>query len=103
MPSKEEKARRKSLVNIITDEASQEFLNSMPISIDVVKELFDFLDEELETRSCDDTNIMTIEFLENKNLDKEKIIPWLNDLGGYCDCEILGNVEEAVMIEIGEW
>ena len=40
-------------------------------------------------------------FLEKKGLDKETIIPWLNEYGGYCDCEGISDAEifqEGVII-----
>lgn len=43
---------------------------------------------------------MTKAFLENKKLNTEAILPWLEEYGGYCDCEVLANVEESYESEI---
>lgn len=57
--------------------------------------MLDFVDEKLSESNCDDSLKFTKEFLIENNLtDFDKIISWLNEKGGYCDCEILNNVEE---------
>ena len=36
-------------------------------------------------------------FLESaivQNLPEATVIPWLGEYGGYCDCEVLANVEQ---------
>jgi hypothetical protein len=38
---------------------------------------------------------LTLEFLNVKKIDEvDKVIKWLDDKGGYCDYEVLYNVEE---------
>jgi len=38
---------------------------------------------------------MTTEFLKEKGIENiDKVGVWLNNNGGYCDCEVLMNVEE---------
>jgi hypothetical protein len=59
------------------------------------KKLFDYLDTELNENGCDDTNRITKSFLNQIGAEKlEEVLEWLADQGGYCDCEILANVEE---------
>ncbi|QDO86729.1 DUF2695 domain-containing protein [Shewanella psychropiezotolerans] len=71
----------------------------MPISLSNLGKLFDYLDVKLE-EGCDHTPKITTDFLASINLSSEKILPWLQDQGGYCDCEILANVEEGWESEI---
>jgi hypothetical protein len=33
-------------------------------------------------------------FLAERGLDAAAVIPWLRESGGYCDCEVLANVED---------
>lgn len=50
---------------------------------------------ELEENDCDDTTTLTERFIEeNRITNSNTILNWLADNGGYCDCEILANVEE---------
>ena len=55
----------------------------------------DFLDDELQTKECDDKLTITTTFLHNHNISNvEQVLKWLAGHGGYCDCEVLANVEE---------
>ncbi len=93
MPSQDEKQRRKQILDELTKKQNEEFANSLPMSRDQFQNLFDFLDEQLS--DCDDTLKLTENFLlENGIADKERISKWLGEHGGYCDCEVLANVEE---------
>ena len=66
----------------------------MPLSKPNLKALFDYLDETAD-QGCDRTLRRTQEFLHEWNLPAEVTTDWLMDYGGGCDCEVLGNVEEA--------
>jgi hypothetical protein len=53
------------------------------------------IDIKLEENECDDTNKLTREFLtKNKIENNQAVLSWLSENGGYCDCEILANIEE---------
>ncbi len=54
------------------------------------------------TPECDHTLMQTRKFLESRELDDEEIVPWLNSHGGYCDCEVMLNVDDKVG-DIVEW
>lgn len=94
MPSKEEKRRRAVLVKAIVQEETTKAIGRMPISFKELSELFDYLDKQLEIEGCEHTAKMTKRFLESIKLNTEVILPWLEEYGGYCDCEILSNVED---------
>ena len=79
----------------LKNKADQEFEGSLPMNRDNFKRLFDYLDTKLTDKSCDDTNILTKTFLLQSNIEKvDEVLEWLAEQGGYCDCEILANVEE---------
>jgi hypothetical protein len=65
----------------------------MPISRPHLAELFAHLDGALK-EGCDHTSRFTVAFLRSRGLPEATILPWLQDYGGYCDCEVLANVEE---------
>jgi hypothetical protein len=95
MPDKSEKERRKQIMDDLNKKADQEFESSLPMSRDNFKALFEYLDKELNAKGCDDTNVLTKAFLLKSKVDNlDKIIEWLADHSGYCDCEILANVED---------
>jgi len=95
MPDRNEKEKRKQLLDELRQKAAEQFESSLPMSRDRFKMLFDYLDTELSEKDCDDTNRMTKTFLDQMGVQNtDEILKWLAENGGYCDCEILANVEE---------
>lgn len=74
---------------------------SMPLSKEELRGLFDYLDTEIAS-GCDHTAKMTFSYLRSRSLDPDRIVPWLQELGGYCDCEVLANVEEKFEKILGQ-
>jgi len=72
----------------------EEFIKNLPIEKEVFLELFDFLDFKLGEMECNHNYQLTKEFLKSKNIENDKIFDWFREQGGYCDCEILFNIEE---------
>jgi len=95
MPTKEEKRRRTKLVEAIVQKETAIAIEAMPISFVDLGALFNHLDAKLGEVGCDHTSKITQAFLQKRNLEFEKIIPWLQEHGGYCDCEVLANVEDS--------
>lgn len=93
---KTEKERRNAIKRQIKNEEKQNILISLPIFVDTINELFDYLDEQIGEIGCDDTLRLTVDFIEENSLPKDSLISWLNENGGYCDCEVLANVEEII-------
>jgi len=100
MPSKEEKRRRSKLVSAIVAKDTAEAVAKMPISFTDLGALFDHLDEVFGNEGCDHTLKITNSFLDSRQLNKSTIVPWLGEYGGYCDCEVLANVEDSWETEI---
>lgn len=95
MPDKNEIERRKQIKKELREKAKIEFENSLPISREKFTQLFDFLDEKLGEYDCDDSLKLTNEFLQEYNIENiQEVKNWLQENGGYCDCEVLNNVEE---------
>jgi hypothetical protein len=95
MPDKNEKERRKKIIDDLGQKSKEDFEMSLPMSRDDFQKLFDFLDEKLTDDDCDNTLKLTGEFLLINNiLNSDSILAWLNENGGGCDCEVLMNIEE---------
>lgn len=93
MPSKSESERRKLLRRTAkTAERAEEDARA-PISAEQRRALFNYLDTTL-SGGCDHTFRLTRAFLRAKGLDEAPVVTWLQDYGGYCDCEVLVNVED---------
>lgn len=61
-----------------------------------VRNLFHYLESQLSETACDNTLHFTEQWLTN-NLPQgkiESVIAELNEMGGYCDCEMLLNCYE---------
>lgn len=57
--------------------------------------LLDFLDERLGERGCDHSYALTRTWLADHG-HGEAVLRGLGDLGGYCDCEVLANLDGQV-------
>lgn len=91
----DEKQRKKQLIKEFKQKQIEEFEQSLPMERKLFENLFDYLDNKFEENDCDDTNKMTTEFLKKNKIENiQLILNWLSENGGYCDCEILANVEE---------
>jgi hypothetical protein len=96
MPNKDEKAQRKEVLHRVRDEERQRTLAAFPAAPPVLKQLFGYLDQRLSADGCDDTLRFAREFVLHNALPEQKIVAWLEENGGYCDCEALDNVEQIV-------
>ena len=66
---------------------------SLPVPQETLWALFDYLDESLAD-GCDHSLRLTEQFLIARKIPPELVVSWLGDYGGFCDCEVLFNVEE---------
>jgi hypothetical protein len=96
MPSKDEKTRRKELLHSLRDQDRQNARDNFPAPILVLKGLFDFLDRQFSESECDDTLRFTREYLRRNAMDENLVVQWLEKHGGFCDCEVLDNVEPTL-------
>ncbi|MFY9822525.1 MAG: DUF2695 domain-containing protein [Thermoanaerobaculia bacterium] len=87
--------RKDELKKLWREQARQKLIASIPISLQDLRALFDHLDGE-GLAECDHTLRVTTEFLQRRGLDMERILPWLREHGGSCDCEVLANVENEL-------
>lgn len=83
---------KKELLKNFKDEQRKKFIESLPMSIENFTNLFDYLDETMD--ECDDELSLTRQFLTENNLPIDEVIEWLETNGGYCDCEVLANIED---------
>ena len=89
-----DKAKRKEIRKKLAEKEFETFKNSLPADESIFPQLFDYLDFQLERKGCNHTTILSQTFLDNKGLQNtDDIINWFAENGGYCDCEVLANVE----------
>jgi len=70
-------------------------ISILPMSIELLKDFFDYLDKNLDKNENGKALSLTEEFCNQRNIDFEKVKEWAAELGGYDDAEILWNVEEV--------
>jgi hypothetical protein len=78
------------------DQQRKAALAALPLPIPEMRAMFDMLDAEFPRQGCDHTRRLTRAWLESRGHDVERVFAWLDLQGGYCDCEILANVEEKL-------
>jgi Protein of unknown function (DUF2695) len=69
---------------------------ALPLPIPELDAMFQMLSSELETRHCDHSRRLTRVWLESRGHDVQTVFAWLERHGGFCDCEVLFNVEDTV-------
>ena len=90
------KSDKKNIQKQLRHEQRQQALAALPLPISELRALFDMLDEQLSEHACDHSRSLTESWIRQQSHDEEKVLAWLEEQGGYCDCEILGNVEDMV-------
>lgn len=96
MPNKDEKGRRREIVHALRDQERQKAREGFPAPILTLKGLFDFLDLRLSESECDDTLRFTQDYIRRNDMDERLTVEWCEQNGGFCDCEVLDNVEPTV-------
>ena len=96
MSDKDEKARRKQMLHAVRDDARQKKRDSLPVPAPVLKALFNYVDSRLDSVECDHTLRHARYFIRNHELSEDGIVSWLENHGGYCDCEVVMNAEQVM-------
>ena len=95
MPEKDEKARRKQLLHSQRGRKRRSIQEGLPVPAAMMKALFTYVDKHLWSSACDDTLRHASAFIRANDLPAEKVVAWLRDKGGYCDCEVF-NAEQVL-------
>lgn len=94
MGNKPGKEERKAMLRDVKQRQRAEAEARLPLPRSDLTALFDFLDSRLESEDCDHTLRLTREFLRERSVPEEPVVAWLGEHGGFCDCEVLSNVED---------
>ncbi len=91
--SKSDKAKRKAILQQVKLRERERAIAALPLSTFELQLLFDYVNKELQNSGCDHTLSGTLRFVKRRALNEHLIISWLESYGGYCDCEVIANVE----------
>jgi hypothetical protein len=58
-----------------------------------LSDLLDYLDERLQHAGCDHTLRLTERWAAERRIESRGLLASLEHFGGYCDCEVLANVD----------
>ncbi len=92
-----DKTRKKQLKHAWRDDERQRARAAFPLPLAELQAMFDMLDRELPLHDCDRTRRLTQAWLESKAHPVAAVFAWLDQLNGFCDCQILNNVEQHVI------
>jgi hypothetical protein len=67
-----------------------------PLPARLLRAMFEMLNRELPIDGCDHSRRLTERWLEHNGHLVSAVCAWLDEHGGYCDCEVLANVEQHV-------
>jgi hypothetical protein len=74
------------------DEERRRARAAFPLPDEELADLFRAVEAEIEAHGCDDTRRFTEAWGRGKSCELEALDAWLEDNGGFCDCEVLANV-----------
>ena len=87
-----DKAERKRLKQQLRDQQRSAALRALPLTISDLEAMFHSLDIELGRQGCDHSRRLTQAWLVGRGCELETVFAWLDEHGGFCDCEVLANV-----------
>jgi hypothetical protein len=64
-----------------------------PLADDKLEAMFDAVEIALEDAGCDHSLRATTEWLSANGVDAA-VVAWLEDNGGFCDCEVVANARD---------
>jgi hypothetical protein len=94
MPDQSEKERRKELLRNAKNAERLKAESELPASKEDLRDLLGWVDRSVGDR-CDHTMRYTLDFIRKRELDEERVVAWLRQYGGYCDCEVAMNVADS--------
>lgn len=89
-----DEATKKRLKSQVRDHQRKAALSALPLPIAELEAMFDMLNVELPRQGCDHSRRITEAWLVGRGHDVPSVFAWLDTQGGFCDCEVLANVEE---------
>jgi hypothetical protein len=94
MPTPDERRKRKTIRDSLRASEIERIRHGLPLEPVQMRSLFQFVEEKLDESDCDHTLRHTLNFLEKLHISSEPVVTWLQNAGGYCDCEVLFNSEQ---------
>ena len=71
--------------------------SAFPLSEVQLNSMFNTVEAQVEEGGCDHSHRFTKQWLSENQEPVDKVIDWLEEHGGYCDCEVLANAYDHWM------
>jgi hypothetical protein len=68
--------------------------SAFPLPDDKLEALFDAVEMAIEESGCDHSLRATTEWLSANGVDVDAVVAWLENNGGFCDCEVVANARD---------
>ncbi len=89
-----DKARKNELKKQVRLAERQRWLDAMPVSVVQFEALLNGLDNCLDETPCNHDHSLTEKCCSELGFDPIPLVNWAKENGGYCDCELLANLED---------
>ena len=89
-----DKQDKKALKKAFKEAELKAFRETLPMNEMDFLPLFDYLDNALSANECKNDFTLLESYCKQERYDFQILAKWFKGQGGYCDCEVLGNVEE---------
>lgn len=70
---------------------------AFPLTETELHSMFSAVESQVERNGCDHSQRFTMQWLSENERDARKVIAWLEEHGGYCDCEVSANAYDHWM------
>jgi hypothetical protein len=67
---------------------------AFPLSDELLQSLFDAVENSVAHQGCDHTRRFTEQWLLVHPDRRDRVIDWLEENGGFCDCEVAANAAD---------
>lgn len=97
-----DKKQKREMVRDILAKQRAEERATFPLSVEELRNMFEFVDGALMQEPCDHTRRHTTDWLKQHGHPVEPMLAWLNTVGGCCDCEVAMNAGQHVDDAMGD-
>jgi hypothetical protein len=67
---------------------------AFPLSDADLESLFAHVNRDVDRDGCDHTLKATDAWIQEHAVERDPVVGWLQEHGGYCDCEVVANAED---------
>lgn len=95
MPARSDKRSRKEKLSAWRAQQRKTARDALPVAANQMRVMFGSLKESLATETCDHSLKLVQTWAESMDLPFAALEAWCRNNGGYCDCEVLANCQQA--------